>query len=60
VLDLLEVTGATELALTELIANVVRHVPGRRRQTLILLQDGGVRVEVSDPRRFCPARPAWT
>ncbi|WP_405688130.1 ATP-binding protein [Streptomyces sp. NBC_00057] len=46
---LLDVADAAELALTELIANVVRHVPGRRCQTLIfLLAAGGVRVEVAD------------
>ncbi|GGT18392.1 hypothetical protein GCM10010271_21890 [Streptomyces kurssanovii] len=52
--ELLEVAEAAELALTELIANVVRHVPGRRCQTLILLQDGGVRVEVSDASPVLP------
>lgn len=46
-----------ESALTELIANVVRHVPGRRCQTLILLQGGGVRAEVSDRSPVLP-RPA--
>ncbi|MFF9566309.1 ATP-binding protein [Streptomyces sp. NPDC014685] len=52
---LLEVAGTAELALTELIANVVRHVPGRRAQTLIfLLPTGGVRVEVTDG---CPELP---
>lgn len=46
---LLAVADAAELALTELIANVVRHVPGRRCQTLIHLLPGrGVRVEVAD------------
>ncbi|MEV8564530.1 ATP-binding protein [Streptomyces sp. NPDC051322] len=52
---LLEVADAAELALTELIANVVRHVPGRRCQTLIFpLHAGGVRVEVADG---CPQLP---
>ncbi|MGW1351391.1 ATP-binding protein [Streptomyces sp. NPDC002409] len=52
---LLEVAGAAELALAELIANVVRHVPGRRARTLIfLLPAGGVRVEVADD---CPDVP---
>lgn len=46
---LLSVADAAELALTELIANVVRHVPGRRCQTLFFLLPGrGVRVEVAD------------
>ncbi|MCP3821201.1 ATP-binding protein [Streptomyces sp. A3M-1-3] len=52
--DLLDVADAAELALTELIANVVGHVPGRRCQTRILLQAGGVRVEVADG---CPRLP---
>ncbi|TXS42414.1 ATP-binding protein [Streptomyces sp. OR43] len=44
------VADAAELALTELIANVVRHVPGRRCQTFIFRLPGGegVRVEVAD------------
>ncbi|MER6097292.1 ATP-binding protein [Streptomyces sp. NPDC001728] len=36
------------LALTELVANVVRHVPGRRCSVLILREPYGLRVEVSD------------
>ncbi|WP_282689549.1 MULTISPECIES: ATP-binding protein [unclassified Streptomyces] len=41
---------AAELALTELIANVVRHAPDRRGQTLFfrLPRGEGVRVEVAD------------
>ncbi|MFI5767578.1 ATP-binding protein [Streptomyces sp. NPDC051658] len=53
--ELLDLADAAELALTELIANVVRHVPGRRCQTFIfLLPAGGVRVEVADD---CPDVP---
>ncbi|MFC8272397.1 ATP-binding protein [Streptomyces sp. NPDC057271] len=37
-----------ELALTELVANVVRHVPGRRCTVLILREPHGLRVEVAD------------
>jgi anti-sigma regulatory factor (Ser/Thr protein kinase) len=44
-----ELTDAAELALTELLANVVRHVPGRRCSLLILRRDAGVRVEIGDP-----------
>lgn len=52
---LLDVADAAELALTELIANVVRHVPGGICQTLIFrLPDGGVRVEVADGRAELP------
>jgi anti-sigma regulatory factor (Ser/Thr protein kinase) len=49
-----EVADAAELALTELVANVVRHVPGRRCRICFLLRPGGVRVEVAD---HCPALP---
>lgn len=52
--DLAELTDAAELALTELVANVVRHVPGRRCTVLILRRPRGLRVEVTDG---CP-RPA--
>lgn len=45
---------AAELALTELVANVVRHVPGRGCAVLILRQPDGLRVEVSDG---CPSPP---
>lgn len=46
--DLEALTGAVELAATELIANVVRHVPDRRCTVLLLKQGAGVRVEVTD------------
>lgn len=54
--DLLELAPAAELALTELIANVVRHVPGRRCQTFIfrLPTGDGVRVEVGDNSTAVP------
>ncbi|MEU6949065.1 ATP-binding protein [Streptomyces sp. NPDC046316] len=39
---------AAELALTELVANVVRHVPGRRCTVLILREPHALRVEVAD------------
>ncbi|MFE5537022.1 ATP-binding protein [Streptomyces sp. NPDC056492] len=50
-------THAAELALTELVSNVVRHVPGRSCSVLILCGPQGLRVEVSDD---CPGpvRPA--
>lgn len=53
---LIGVADAAELAFTELIANVVRHVPGRRCQTFIFRLPGGegVRVEVADG---CPGVP---
>ncbi|WP_445021645.1 MULTISPECIES: ATP-binding protein [unclassified Streptomyces] len=43
-----ELSDAVELAVTELIANVVRHVPDRRCGLFLLRQPAGVRVEVSD------------
>ncbi|MEU3251674.1 ATP-binding protein [Streptomyces sp. NPDC006997] len=51
---LLDVADAAELALTELVANVVRHVPGRRCRICFLLLPAAVRVEVSDS---CPRLP---
>ncbi|WUL10398.1 ATP-binding protein [Streptomyces sp. NBC_00354] len=45
-------THAAELALTELVSNVVRHVPGRACSVLILCGPGGLRVEVTDD---CPS-----
>ncbi|MFJ3902265.1 ATP-binding protein [Streptomyces sp. NPDC090025] len=39
---------AGTLALTELVANVVRHVPDRRCTVLILREPYGLRVEVTD------------
>lgn len=39
---------AAELGVTELVANVVRHVPDRRCVVLVLRLETGVRVEVAD------------
>ncbi|MEV1019944.1 ATP-binding protein [Streptomyces sp. NPDC050264] len=47
--DMAELSDAAELALTELLTNVIRHVPGQRCSLLILRQHRGVRVEVGDP-----------
>jgi anti-sigma regulatory factor (Ser/Thr protein kinase) len=58
--DLLDLADAAELAFTELIANVVRHVPGRHCRMRILLREGGVlRVEVADDCSALP-RPSRT
>ncbi|MFG3031775.1 ATP-binding protein [Streptomyces sp. NPDC048253] len=46
--ELQHLTDAVELALTELIANVVRHVPDSRCTLLLLKQQKGVRAEVTD------------
>ncbi|WP_392891879.1 ATP-binding protein [Streptomyces sp. LN699] len=54
---LASLTHAAELALTELIANVVRHAPGQGCSVLILCRPGGVRVEVSDGSHALPRVP---
>lgn len=46
--EMRELTDAVELGVTELVSNVVRHVPDRRCEVLILRQMAGVRVEVTD------------
>ncbi|MER6353973.1 ATP-binding protein [Streptomyces sp. NPDC001634] len=46
--EMAELSDAAELAVTELIANVVRHVPDRRCTLLVLRQTAGLRVEVAD------------
>ncbi|WP_322741080.1 ATP-binding protein [Streptomyces hygroscopicus] len=43
-----DLADAAELGVSELIANVVRHVPDRRCTVLVLRQATGVRVEVAD------------
>ncbi|MFG2548462.1 ATP-binding protein [Streptomyces sp. NPDC048581] len=53
-----DLTDAVELGVTELVANVVRHVPDRRCEVLLLRQTRGVRVEVTDGFGQLPAFPA--
>ncbi|MEU7059333.1 ATP-binding protein [Streptomyces sp. NPDC046197] len=55
---LAELTDPVELAVTELVANVVRHVPDRRCTLLVVRQTAGVRVEVTDGSPRLPATPA--
>lgn len=50
-----ELRDCAELALTELVTNVVRHVPDRHCELLILRRPQGLRVEVADR---CPRLPA--
>ncbi len=45
---------AAELALTELVSNVVRHAPGAHCTIRLLRREHGVRVEVADD---CPRLP---
>jgi anti-sigma regulatory factor (Ser/Thr protein kinase) len=53
-----ELSDAVELAVTELLANVVRHVSDRRCALLLLRQPTGVRVEVTDGCDRLPSLPA--
>lgn len=46
--ELTELTLAVELGLSELVTNVVRHVPDRYCTVLLVRQTAGVRVEVTD------------
>ncbi|MGW3934973.1 ATP-binding protein [Streptomyces phaeochromogenes] len=56
--EMAELTDAVELGATELLANVVRHVPDRRCEFLLLRQVAGVRVEVMDGCPRLPSIPA--
>lgn len=53
--ELPDLSDAAELAVTELVANVVRHVPDRTCSLLMVRQQDGVRAEVADS---CPELPA--
>ncbi|WP_369168997.1 ATP-binding protein [Streptomyces sp. R28] len=56
-----ELTDAVELGVTELVANVVRHVPDLRCEVLIRRQTAGARVEVAATCGQLPALPAgWS
>ncbi|MEU9730196.1 ATP-binding protein [Streptomyces sp. NPDC048002] len=46
--ELPELYDAVALGVTELVANVVCHVPDRRCRLLLMRQETGVRVEVAD------------
>jgi anti-sigma regulatory factor (Ser/Thr protein kinase) len=45
---MVELMDPAKLAVTELLSNVVRHVPDRRCELVIRRQTHGVRVEVTD------------
>ncbi|WP_149825582.1 ATP-binding protein [Streptomyces tailanensis] len=51
---MVELMDPAKLAVTELLSNVVRHVPDRHCELVIRRQTGGVRVEVTDG---CPELP---
>ncbi|POX48060.1 hypothetical protein C3488_21615 [Streptomyces sp. Ru72] len=52
-----EPADAAELAVTELVANVVRHVPDRRCTLRVVRQTTSVRVEVTDSSPELPSVP---
>jgi anti-sigma regulatory factor (Ser/Thr protein kinase) len=56
--ELLELCDAAELGVSELITNVVRHVPDRRCTVLMLRVAAGMRVEVSDGMPELPVMAA--
>ncbi|GAB2920836.1 ATP-binding protein [Streptomyces mayteni] len=47
-------TDAAELAATELLANVIRHVPDRWCRFTLLRHDEGIRIEVTDRHPVLP------
>ncbi|MGY1499416.1 ATP-binding protein [Streptomyces sp. QTS52] len=49
-----DLADSATLAMTELVSNVLRHVPDRRATVLLLRQPGGVRVEVTDTEPRVP------
>ena len=55
-----ELAFAVELGVSELVTNVVRHVPDRRCTVLVARQTAGVRVEVSDRYSELPSVPGGT
>lgn len=55
--QLRDLVDAAELAVTELIGNVVKHVPDRRCVLSVEWRPGGVRVAVSDRSPVLPAPP---
>ena len=56
--ELAELSDAVELGVTELVANVVRHVPDRHCVLMVLRSAAGVRVEVADGCPQPPCSPA--
>jgi anti-sigma regulatory factor (Ser/Thr protein kinase) len=47
-------SGDAELCVTELVTNVMRHVPDRRCTVRVFREDGGVLVEVRDSSPVLP------
>ncbi|MFF3844156.1 ATP-binding protein [Streptomyces sp. NPDC002328] len=53
--EMAELSDAVELAVTELVANVLRHVPDRRCTLFFLKQRDGIRTEVRDTSDELPS-----
>lgn len=56
--ELTELTFAVELGVSELVTNVVRHVPDRRCTLVVARQTAGVRAEVTDGSARLPCLEA--
>ena len=56
--DMPHLAEAAGLAVTELLANVIKHVPGASCTVLLLAQEGKLRVEVGDASPVVPVRRA--
>ncbi|MFE1307944.1 ATP-binding protein [Streptomyces sp. NPDC058755] len=56
--ELSELTFAVELGVSELVTNVVRHVPDRRCTLVVARQTAGVRAEVTDGSARLPCLEA--
>ncbi|KUM97723.1 hypothetical protein AQI88_06800 [Streptomyces cellostaticus] len=56
--ELADLTDALELGVSELVTNVLRHVPDRRCSLLVLRLTAGVRVEVTDGGQELPLVPS--
>ncbi|MQY32843.1 hypothetical protein SRB17_08020 [Streptomyces sp. RB17] len=56
--QLTELTFAVELGVSELVTNVVRHVPDRRCTVLLARLTAGVRAEVTDGVAQLPSPPS--
>ncbi|MEV6741256.1 ATP-binding protein [Streptomyces sp. NPDC051104] len=56
--EMAQLADSAELAVTELVANVVRHVPDRRCTLRVVRQTASVRVEVTDSSPELPSTPS--
>jgi anti-sigma regulatory factor (Ser/Thr protein kinase) len=56
--DMPHLEEAAGLAVTELLANVIKHVPGASCTVVLLAEEGKLRVEVGDASPVVPAKRA--